>query len=87
MPAVSSQDKQLASLRTNDSNKFMDRRAFGAWRGEECLGTALLVLPRVDNTHAAEIDVNVPPEHRGQGVGSALYEHAYAVRGRPGARR
>ncbi len=79
MPAVIGEDKQLALLRTNDSNTVMDRRAFGAWRGDTCLGTATLAMPRVDNLHSANIDINVRPEHRRQGVGAALFDHAHAV--------
>lgn len=65
----------LTSLRSNDGNPNYDRRAFGAWRGTECVGTALLVLPRRDNTRLAEIGTGVPPCARHRGVGRAMFEH------------
>lgn len=40
------------------------------------LGCALVDLPRHDNTHLAWIDIAVRPEHRGRGLGGALYDRA-----------
>ncbi|VTR75652.1 GNAT family N-acetyltransferase [Cellulomonas hominis] len=43
------------------------------------LGYAALNLPRQDNTHTAYVQVDVRPEHRGRGVGSALHDLALAT--------
>lgn len=49
---------------------------------EDVVGYARALLPRTANTHTAEIEVCVLPEHQGRGVGSALLaaveEHARA---------
>ncbi len=37
-------------------------------------GIAVVELPLLDNTHACWMDVGVPPEHRGRGIGAALLE-------------
>ena len=42
--------------------------------GGGMVGIGLVELPLLDNTHAAWIDVDVPPAHRGHGVGAALLE-------------
>ncbi len=76
-PPVVGAASELTSLRTNDSNKTYDRRAYGAWDGDACLGTVLVALPR--NGHVAEVDVNVPPSHRGRGIGSALFAYARTI--------
>lgn len=75
-PVVEERDAFLVSLRDNDSNPNTDRRAYGAWRGGECLGAMLLGLPRRENKHIAEIEVSVPPGARRRGVGTALFTHA-----------
>ena len=38
------------------------------------VGIAAVQLPLLDNTHAAWIDVGVPPEHRRRGIGAALLD-------------
>ncbi len=78
-PVIIGAQALLTSMRTNDSNLINDRRAFGAWDDGECLGTVTLGMPRQENTSHAEIDVAVPPEHRRQGVGAALYDHGLAI--------
>ena len=50
------------------------RHAFGAFDGDRCLGTAVLERDTQDNTHLGEVDVNVPPEHRRQGIGALLLQ-------------
>ena len=65
----------LTSLRTNRDNPNLDRRAWGAWDGDVCLGTLLLDMPRHDNTHTTELDVNVAPPFRRRGAGTALLGH------------
>ncbi|WP_406406259.1 GNAT family N-acetyltransferase [Streptomyces halstedii] len=74
-PVVVEREALLTSLRSNDDNPNCDRRAYGAWCGTRCVGAALLVLPRHDNTHLAEIGIDVPPHARRRGVGRAMFDH------------
>lgn len=46
---------------------------------DRVLGYGLLDLPTQDNTHLAWLVVLVRPEHRGRGVGRALYERVVAT--------
>lgn len=48
---------------------------FAALDGDEVVGTGNLALPLRENQRLALFRVVVPPEHRGRGVGSALYEY------------
>lgn len=52
------------------------RRPFGVFDGATCLGAAVLEWDTEQNTHLGELDVNVAPEHRGAGVGTALLHRA-----------
>jgi GNAT superfamily N-acetyltransferase len=74
-PVVLGREAVLTSLRSNDANPSSDRRGFGAWRGAECVGAAVLSLPRRGNAHLAEIELGVPPGARHHGVGRAMFEH------------
>lgn len=74
-PVVLEREAVLTSLRSNDTNPSSDRRAFGAWRGAECVGAAVLGLPRRANAHLAEIELGVPPAARHRGVGRAMLGH------------
>lgn len=78
-PLVESAAALRQSLRSNPDNPDNDRRAYGAWDGETCAGTAQVRLPRQENQHLAEVSVCVPPDHRGGGVGAALCDHLLAV--------
>jgi GNAT superfamily N-acetyltransferase len=49
-----------------------ERQAIAAEDAGETLGAALLELHLLDNPKLAQIQVHVPPGHRGRGVGSAL---------------
>jgi GNAT superfamily N-acetyltransferase len=52
------------------------------------VGVADLGLSLRDNTHLADLEVSVPPEHRRRGIGRALHEEATRLRaaeGRPSA--
>lgn len=55
-----------------------DRHAFAALRDGEVVGACSLALSLKDNLHIAAIGVNVPPQHRRTGVGSALLMHLEA---------
>jgi GNAT superfamily N-acetyltransferase len=63
-------ETELAGLRVPSPNG--DSVALGAFSGPDLVGTAKVWLPRVDNTHMLWGGVQVPPEQRRQGVGSAL---------------
>lgn len=54
------------------------RRAFVAMRDGEVVGACSLALSLKDNLHIAAIGVNVPPQHRREGVGSMLLAHLEA---------
>lgn len=73
-PVVEERDALFTSLRSNDANPNYDRRAYGAWLGGACVGTALIDVPRRDNRHLAELEIGVPPHARHRGVGRALFE-------------
>jgi GNAT superfamily N-acetyltransferase len=49
-----------------------------ARRGEEVLGAMLVELPLTEDLTTAAVEVDVPPGHRRQGVGRALWEWATA---------
>ncbi|XVU29085.1 GNAT family N-acetyltransferase [Actinoplanes sp. CA-054009] len=78
-PTVAGAESVLGSLRTNATNAVLDRQAWGAWDGDECLGGVIVNMPRTSNTHTAEFELAVAPRHRRRGVGAALYEAAAAV--------
>lgn len=63
-------ETELADLRVPSPNG--DSVALGAFSGRDIVGTAKVWLPRVDNTHMLWGGLQVPPEHRRQGVGSAV---------------
>lgn len=78
-PLVESAGALRTSLRSNADNIENDRRAYAAWEGDTCVGTAQLRLPLQENRHLAEVSVCVPPDHRRSGVGAALYDHLLAL--------
>jgi GNAT superfamily N-acetyltransferase len=50
-------------------------RWFGAWmahRGDELVGVGFVETPQADNLHLAQVEVQVLPEFRRQGIGSAF---------------
>lgn len=51
--------------------------------GRDVTGTLVaagsLMMPTRDNRHAAVIEVRVAPDHRGEGLGSAFYDHLERV--------
>lgn len=60
------------------------RRAYVAIRDGVVVGSGSLALPLKDNRHVALMGVNVPPQHRRTGVGTALLEHIEAESAREG---
>ncbi|WAA66933.1 GNAT family N-acetyltransferase [Microbacterium oxydans] len=52
-------------------SQVVERRAFLVRDGEVVVGSASLALPQKDNTHIAHLAIDVPPEHRRRGIGSA----------------
>jgi GNAT superfamily N-acetyltransferase len=74
-PVALGREAVLTSLRSNDTNPSSDRRAFGAWSGAECVGAAVLALPRSGNAHLAEIELGVPSGARHRGIGRAMFGH------------
>jgi GNAT superfamily N-acetyltransferase len=54
------------------------RQAFVAISGGVVVGSGSLGLPLKDNVHLAMMGVNVPPQHRRTGVGTALLAHIEA---------
>lgn len=72
-PVVVSAQAMRAQL--TDQTRAL-RRPFGVFDGASCLGAAVLEWDTEQNTHLGELDVNVAPEHRGAGVGTALLERA-----------
>ena len=62
------------------------RQAWAAWRGSTIVGVASLTMPLSDNTHLGFGSVSVDPEHRRQGVGSALLDKTEEALRRAGRR-
>lgn len=50
------------------------RLALGVFEGSSCSGAALLEWDTEHNTHLGEVDVDVVPERRRQGIGTALLD-------------
>jgi GNAT superfamily N-acetyltransferase len=46
-----------------------------ARRDGRVVGAADIVFPQRDNLHLAEVELSVAPDHRGQGIGTALIDH------------
>ena len=49
-----------------------DLTLLAAYDADAIVGISAVELPLLDNTHAVWVDIDVPPEHRGRGVGAAL---------------
>jgi len=52
-----------------------DWRAFGAYDGDRMVGAAEFILPLLDNTDKAYLEVQVGPANRRRGIGSKLLSH------------
>jgi GNAT superfamily N-acetyltransferase len=76
---------RFAAELADNHNDEMDRDVWLARRDGRIIGAAWLVRYRQENSHLAQLNVVVGPEHRRQGVGSALAvtaERAAAADGR-----
>ncbi len=58
-----------------EENPEHDLTLLAAYERGAMVGIGLIELHLLDNTHAAWIEVDVPPEQCGRGVGSALLDH------------
>ena len=74
----------LQNLREPSTDESCD--AFGAFAGDELVGTSTIWLPRSDNTHMAYAELTVPPAFRRRGAGTLLLEH-FEEFGRAAGRR
>ncbi|WP_427895516.1 GNAT family N-acetyltransferase [Kribbella sp. GL6] len=52
------------------------RLAVGAFEDDRVLGTMLFEYRLADNLDAVEVEIDVPPEHRRRGIGTALWQWA-----------
>jgi GNAT superfamily N-acetyltransferase len=48
----------------------------GSYSDDAIVGSSLVFLPLLDNTHLGAVEVYVPPEHRRRGVGTALLDRS-----------
>ena len=68
-----------ATVALRDPRSPFAQHPLVAIRNGEVIGTSLLTLPKLDNTHAAFMNIRVRPEHRRRGIGAALLEAALRV--------
>ncbi|HZX07440.1 bifunctional GNAT family N-acetyltransferase/NUDIX hydrolase [Kribbella sp.] len=52
------------------------RRAVGAFEDDRVLGAMLFEYRLADNLDAVEVEIDVPPQHRRRGIGTALWQWA-----------
>jgi len=71
---VSSIEAMTASLQ--DPSELLRRLAVGAFEADRCVGSLLYELPLKHDLDTVLTEINVPPGHRGRGVGSALWDWA-----------
>ena len=55
------------------------QRRFSASENGRLIGSAVLDLPQVDNTHWAQLSIVIDPAHRRRGVGTALLDASFAA--------
>ncbi|MBN9157932.1 GNAT family N-acetyltransferase [Microbacterium sp.] len=79
---VWSREESRAELQ-QESARF-SRRAYVAVEEGVVVGSASLALTLKDNRHVAAVGVNVPPQHRRRGIGSALLAALEDEAGRAG---
>lgn len=79
--------RSLAALTSSvqHPSAWMRRVLLAAFLDDELVGVAELGLPLDDNTHLAEMEVNVTPLHHRRGVGRALH-HAIDIARRDAGR-
>jgi len=75
-PTLRTYEALASSLR--DPSPFHGRLLLGAVSGDRLVGSAELGFSLQDNTHLGEIEVDVHPDHRRAGVGTALHEAGLA---------
>lgn len=73
-PLLSALDEFRASFL--DPHPHRSREPWAAYAGDQVVGAMLLEFPRKDNLHLAELEIDVPPQRRRQGVGAALWRAA-----------
>lgn len=83
-PLVAAYEELRSSLREPGSEA--QRSAWAAVDGGAVVGSLLFALHGRENPELADVDVNVPAEHRGKGYGGALLAHAERL-ARQGGRR
>lgn len=54
-------------------SEHLRRLAVGAFVDDDCVGALLLELPLTTDRTTASVEIDVPVEHRGRGVGAALW--------------
>ncbi|WP_017538456.1 GNAT family N-acetyltransferase [Nocardiopsis halophila] len=83
-PLVAAYEEMRASLR--EPGSAAERSAWAAVDGGAVVGSLLFALHGRENPDLADVDVNVPEEHRGRGYGGALLAHAERLARRGGHR-
>lgn len=64
---------EIQGRRRGTGYSFVD---LAAVQGDSVIGMAAVAMPLLDNTHLALLMLHVDPDHRGQGVGTALADAA-----------
>jgi GNAT superfamily N-acetyltransferase len=72
-------DWESARLALPEVDPDNDVTFLGAYVGDAMVGSGVAFLPLKDNTHLGAVEVYVPPDHRQQGVGSALLARAEQI--------
>src|SRR6478752_1786276 len=73
-PYATARSLEVMKVALRESNAFSEIVPLAAMDGGEVLGVGEVVMPRLDNTHVAYIEISVRPGHRKRGIGSAIHE-------------
>ncbi|HEY3563337.1 MAG TPA: GNAT family N-acetyltransferase, partial [Kribbella sp.] len=73
-PLVEGREALGYSLR--NPGPLKTRRAVGAFEDDRVLGAMLFQYRLADNLDAVEVEIDVPPQHRRRGIGTALWQWA-----------
>lgn len=68
-----------AAVMFGQADGYMEFTAYGAFDDGRLVGAAHTMVPLLDNTDKVYAAVNVPPDQRRRGVGSALVDHLVRV--------